>query len=236
MLTAIALLSAQTVRHPATAADLAGGAPLSSRAAAAIVPVHAAYAKVAAEQAKQAPPASDRDRLERLLDEDQAGRAALAKIDLTSLLDADRKAASKAIWHEILTHDLADQRLLKTMMPARGWFVRSRYGEKAATAAFLIVQHAVNDPALMRDALARMKPLVAGGEVRGPDYALLHDRISLEFDHKPQLYGSQVACSGGKWVPSDLADPAHLDARRKAMGFDKSEAEYLDYFKDQPCN
>ena len=234
MIAPVVLILLQIAMRPAVAADLPT-APLSQQAAAAIAPVHDAYARVAAAQAALPLAKTDRERLERLLDEDQAGRGALERVDLHVLSEPERRAATDAMWREILTHDLTDQEALKAMMPTRGWFKRSDYGAKAATAAFLIVQHAVNDPALMRDVLARMKPLVASGEASGQDYALLYDRISLTFDHKRQLYGSQVQCRDGAWVAYDLADPARVDARRKAMGFDEDEAAYLAHFDNKEC-
>ncbi|HZL00365.1 MAG TPA: hypothetical protein VFC47_10735 [Caulobacteraceae bacterium] len=84
---------------------------------------------------------------------DQAGRGVLESIDLSSLPEEQRKTAHAAMWAKIKTHDLADQAVLKPLIPPEGWFLKSKYGDKAATAAFLIVQHAENDPALMRETL-----------------------------------------------------------------------------------
>jgi hypothetical protein len=122
------------------------------------------------------------------------------------------------------------------MMPATGWFTRSKYGKRASDAAFLIVQHAVNDPDLMRDGLKRMTPFVGTGEIDDQQYALLYDRISLQFDYKPQRYGSQVVCRAGTWQPDTLEDPDHVDERRKAVGMRQTEAEYLKYFGKMPCH
>jgi hypothetical protein len=209
---------------------------LSPQAAALIAPVHAAFAKVAAEQRKLPPPSSDREKLERMFDLDQAGRAVLVTIDFAKLPQDEQQPAQMAAWQEINAHDLADQAALKAMIPKAGWFLKSVYGAKAASAAFLIVQHAVNDPDLMRTTLRRMAPLVAKGEADAGDYGLMFDRVALEFDHKPQRYGSQVECKDGKWQPYNLEDPAHVDERRKALGFEQTEAEYLKNFDSDPCH
>lgn len=208
----------------------AAAAPLSPQATALIAPVHAAYARVEAEQARLPPATTDRQKLERMGQIDQAGRQAEAKIDLSVLPAAERQAAERAIWTEIDAHDLADQAALKPMiarLPPGGWFTRAAYGEAASEAAFLIVQHAVNDPALMRDTLVRLEPLASRGEIDGGDYALMYDRVAQQFEHKPQRYGSQLSCKDGRWQALDLEDPAHVDARRKAVGLKLTEAEYL---------
>lgn len=83
-------------------------APLSPQAQALLAPIHDAYVRVEATQARSPPPASDRERLERLYELDQAGRGARRRIDLTVLPDGDRKAAYTASWTEIKARDLAD--------------------------------------------------------------------------------------------------------------------------------
>ena len=121
------------------------------------------------------------------------------------------------------------------MTPPSGWFDRELYGDKAASAAFLIVQHATNDPQLMRDTLAKLEPLARQRKIDGGQYALMYDRVALEFEHKPQRYGSQVSCTAGSWRADDVEDPARLDERRRAVGLKQTEAEYLALFKARPC-
>ena len=221
-----ALTGASTV--PASPAALAEGLDL-------IAPIHSAFTKVVAAQAELPPAADDRERLERLEDLDQAGREVLIRLDFSTLPREQQLAARSAAWSEINQHDLDNQAALERMIPKDGWFNKSKYGAKASKAAFHIVQHATNNPGLMRLALSRMEPLVASGEVDGSSYALLYDRVSLIFDHKPQRYGSQVLCQAGVWVPQNLEDPAHVDERRNAVGLKQTESDYLKSFADQPC-
>ena len=141
-------------------AAIAATAPLSPQAEALIAPVHAAYAKVEAEQAGLPPATGDRQKLERMLPVDQDGREADEKVDLSSLPPAEQTAAKQAMWNEINAHDLADQAALKPMiakLPPDGWFTDPTWGRKASAAVFLIVQHAVNDPTLMRNTLVRLE-------------------------------------------------------------------------------
>lgn len=195
-------------------------------AAALVALVHLAFAEVEKRQAALPPPVSDRERLERLYDLDQAGRDALMKIDLSQLPEEQQETAIKDIAREIDDHDRANQDALKKMLPKGGWFSRSKIGPKGEAAAFLIVQHAVDDSALMHAVLPRIEAAVRQGEADGPAYAELYDRIALEFDHKPQLYGSQLQCAGGKWAPLEVEDPGHLDDRRRAIGL-PPEADLL---------
>jgi hypothetical protein len=218
----------------AITAPLLAGA-LSPEANKAITSVAAAYEQVEAEQSKLPPATNDRERLERLVELDQAGRTAFEGPAWSAVSKAEYPIARSSAFDIITKHDLADQAALKAMLPAEGWFRTSKYGPKATFAAFVIVQHAVNDPDLMRSTLAKMKPLIVQGEVRGPDYALLFDRVALEFDHKPQKYGSQIGCKDGRPQPRDLEDPATVNERRKSIGFKDTEEEYLQNFKNMRC-
>lgn len=211
-------------------------APTPATRAAAVV-VKQAYS---AEEQRQVtlPLSSDvSERLTRLLRLDQAGRKTMKEVQLklNTLPAKQRQVAHDLVWAEINAHDLQDQKALKSMIPAEGWFTKSRYKKDATLAAFMIVQHAVNDPELMRSTLGKMEGFLPLGEVDGGQYALLYDRVSLEFDHKPQRYGSQAWCQGGKMVVRDLEDPAHVDERRRAVGMKQTLAEYLATMADFPC-
>lgn len=212
----------------ALAADATEG--LSPQAAKLIAPVHQVYLTLEGEQATYPPAKTVGDKLERLYDLDQAGRGIEQNVDLSTLPKAQQKLAKEAMDAEIARHDLANQKILKALIPAAGWFKVSSDGERATLTAFLIVQHAVNDPQLMRDALPRLKTEVDLGEASAQWYALLFDRVAVEFDHKPQRYGTQTSCVQGKWQPDKAEDPSNLDARRKALGLKESEADYLKHF------
>ena len=212
-----ALLTATTVALPS----------LTPASKAFIAPVHAAYARVEAEQTALPPARSDAERLERLYDLDQSARGPLEALGFQTLPADQRAAAMDAVGREVMAHDLADQAAVRRLIPAQGWFARSVYGEKASKAAFLIVQHATNDPALMRSVLPKLRRMWRQGEVDSWQYAYLYDRIALTFDHKPQRYGTQVNCVDGAWRPASLEDPAHVDRRRRAIGLNQSESDYL---------
>jgi hypothetical protein len=147
---------------------------------------------------------------------DQAQRAALPDLVASGLTDADKRAATSAIWQRIGSDDAANTAYVKSVLPPDGWFRNTRDGRQVARDAWLIVQHSP-DAAFQRQVLARMAPLVASGEANGPDYALLYDRTAM-FAGRPQRYGSQMTCKDGRYVPADLEDPADLDRRRAEVG------------------
>ena len=105
------------------------------------------------------------------------------------------------------------------MVASYGWPAKSLVGEKAAHAAWLLVQHADADPAFQRRCLDLMEKLPPG-EVSARDVAYLTDRVLLA-EGKPQRFGTQFQKdAAGKWVPKTLEDPEHVDDRRRAAGLE----------------
>jgi hypothetical protein len=123
-------------------------------------------------------------------------------------------------------------KLLK-MVPPKGWFLTSVYGDQAAGAAFLIIQHSEIEH--WRRFVPILEPLVARGEVDGQSYGLMYDRLAIN-EERPQRYGTQMTCVGGRWVIdyANLEDPETADARRQAMGFLQTLAEYETNFAAYP--
>jgi len=204
---------------------------LSSEVAARIAPVEVAIRSVRQAQSRRPPPANDAEKLTRMAEVEQAARNAMVEIDLHDLPKPERDAAFQAMWAPVLAVDKANQATLLEMLPPEGWFYASRYGPEAANAAFLIVQH--GNPELWRRFVPVLGPLVAKGEVSGTAYALMFDRLALS-EGRPQRYGSQMTCKAGKFVVDALEDPAHVEERRKAMGFTETLAEYAQRFASYP--
>jgi hypothetical protein len=223
-------VSSLTLMLSSAATVFAAAESLSPQASALIAPVHQVYLTLEAQHATYPPAITRGDKLERLYDFDQAGRGIMQNVDLSTLPKDQQKLAKDAMNVEIEKHDIANQKAMKALIPAEGWFKVSADGERGTLTAFLIVQHATNDPQLMRDTLPRLKTAVDAGEASAQWYALLFDRVAVEFDHKPQRYGTQLNCVQGKWQLDKVDEPANLDARRKALGLSESEADYLKHF------
>lgn len=106
---------------------------------------------------------------------------------------------------------------LDAIIDAHGWPGRVLVGEDASQAAFLVLQHAIGSPAVMRRGLPLVQAAAMDGDVDPVQVAMLEDRI-LSFEGKPQRYGTQFDWDeDGLLNPLPIADPADVDARRRAV-------------------
>lgn len=204
---------------------------LSPETQAVIAPVAAAIEDVRVRHAALGPATDVRTRLERMGELDQAGRQVITQLDFSRLPDAERMAAVRAAGAPIEAVDQENQRALLAMTPPEGWFLKSRYGAKAAEAAFHIVQHSDED--LWRRFLPVLQPLVATGEIDGQSYAMMFDRLATS-EGRPQRYGTQFRCDNGKWRPYPIESLEALEARRAEMAFPVPFADYRAHFESQP--
>jgi hypothetical protein len=123
--------------------------------------------------------------------------------------------------------ELDDRGLLrmKEVVAKYGWPGRSLVGTEAATAAYLIVSHAVRDVAFQRLALEAMKKLPPC-EVENTQLASLSDRV-LNAEGKKQLYGTMIFVKpDGTFAPNPIEDEANVDKRRAELGL-QPLAEYI---------
>jgi hypothetical protein len=142
--------------------------------------------------------------------------------ELLQMRDADQRVRSAAFhatnFHGILEVDSRHLGRLKEIVDQYGWPGKSLVGEDGANAAWLLVQHATQDPQFMKHCRGLMKRAMENGEAAPKDYAYLEDRVRLQ-DGKPQLYGTQfVQDSKGRLVLQPLKDPEDVDIRRRKMG------------------
>lgn len=163
---------------------------------------------------------------------DQAPRTAISDIMRSSMSVEDKAEARAALRPIMEDQDRKNLQIVLDHLPPEGWYLRSRYGDEVATTAFYVVQH--SDVETWRRFVPVLEPLVAQGEVAGPAYALMYDRLALS-EQRPQRYGSQVACENGRWVALYLEDPDNVDERRRAMSFPDTYAEYVAGFQAIPC-
>lgn len=153
-----------------------------------------------------------RDELGRRRTVDQAVRRDRSRHPEMAEVDADNTAYIKEVVKDV------------------GWIDVARFGQGAADAAFLLVQHSGDLP-LMLAALPEIEKDVRAGKAHGQNFALLYDRTQLMSGGK-QRYGTQVTENeDGKLVVRKLEDPDHVDARRKELGMRPLRA-YLALFGD----
>ncbi|WP_417231734.1 DUF6624 domain-containing protein [Brevundimonas sp.] len=195
---------------------------------AALEVLRASIAEARDVQSALPPPQTDRDRLERMGAIDQAARQGLWKA-MATVPPAERGRVRRALWPEVRAIDIENQQQLLTMVPEEGWFRRSRYGDSAAASAFLIVQH--GDETLWERFLPVLADLVPSGEVAGPEYAMMYDRLQMTRD-QPQRYGTQMTCPSGtgQWTLWRLEDAGRVDEYRSSVGLGPV-AEYVNSFR-----
>ena len=163
-----------------------------------------------------------------------AGMGALDQTMRTGFLDirrnaspSEREAMDREIGAKIDAVDEVHERRLKEILTDHeGWFPKSQFGDRAATAAYQIVQHST-DQSFKREVIERMRPLVGTPELNGDQFARMVDRYELG-EGRQQVYGTQgTRCQDGRYVvPSDILAPETLEERRRTLGMEPM-SEYL---------
>ena len=109
---------------------------------------------------------------------------------------------------------------LRSILAEHGWLQTSQIGDDGATALWLLVQHAILDPPLMRQAHRLLTQAVGSGNAQPSWLASLTDRI-LTLEGRAQRYGTQHDWdANGLLSPLPIAEPAQVDARRRAVGLE----------------
>jgi hypothetical protein len=143
--------------------------------------------------------------LMRLAERDQEARRAL--------LANPRSANAGAKVQRIDRENTAELRAIVTQF---GWPGRSLVGQRGASAAWLLVQHADHDRPFQKQCLKLMQA-APDGEVSKQDLAFLIDRVLLA-EGKKQRYGTQFKQTGRGVTPEPMEDEASVDVRRAKMG------------------
>lgn len=129
------------------------------------------------------------------------------------------------------TVDADNTAALARILDTYGWPGLSLVGERAATAAWLIAQHAPLDFQL--HALSLLRDATSRSEAPAWHVAYLVDRC-LMHQGEPQLYGTQYldTADGRGMRLWTVVDPDHLDARRAEVGLGP-HTEYEAAFRTQ---
>lgn len=133
--------------------------------------------------------------------------------------------------------DWQNTRDLRALLKIHGWFKRSEWGPDPDSQAWLLVQHADQEPEFQKEVLRRLEKLHKVKETSGSNYAYLFDRIAASFfdpsKRRPQRYGTQGVCQArGHWEPLQIEDLDHVDQRRAEVGLGPLR-EYVAMASDQ---
>lgn len=114
-------------------------------------------------------------------------------------------------------HDEHAQALEK-IIDTIGWPAKSKVGDEASQAAWLILLHAISRPEFQKKSVLLLRALVDEGEVEAKELAYLEDRICF-FERKPQKYGTQFDWDeNGELKPWQIENPQMVDELRQKMG------------------
>ena len=119
-------------------------------------------------------------------------------------------------------------RRLRRIIESVGWPGSDLVGSDGAEAAWLILQHAISEPDLLRRILPLLTAAAREGKADPAHAAMLEDRIRF-FEGRPQRYGTQLDWDAeGSLSPGGVEDPHKLAERREAVGLPPLEQQIED--------
>lgn len=131
--------------------------------------------------------------------------------------------------------DASSQKYLSRLLETYDWIDRKRFGKKVSDRAWLLAQHADNDPGFQVMVLGRMEAYLETKGVSRENYAFLWDRVAVNTGQL-QRYGTQPDwnCVDGKMQLQPMEDPLNVDERRSQMGMGPV-AKSLERMSQQTC-
>ena len=147
--------------------------------------------------------------------------------ELSAMAEEDQRVRADLAWDGHLfrgyhprmaeVHSRNAERL-REIIDQHGWPGRTLVGDRAERAAWLILQHAIAYPQLMRSGLELIREASERGEVSRAEVAVLEDRIRI-LEGRSQLYGTQYDWDDrGEMSPLPIEDSKGVDERRLAIG------------------
>jgi hypothetical protein len=153
--------------------------------------------------------------------------------DLKARVESDQLARkrwltnskSRAFASSVSEIDAANLTWLRNLLEQRGYPTAAQVGNEGVHLAWILLQHADEDPKLQSQLLPVLEQRYAAGELPANDLARISDRVLIA-SRKPQRYGTQF-----DWFSSNfkLPEPSRLreiDAEREKLGL-MSLADYV---------
>jgi hypothetical protein len=122
---------------------------------------------------------------------------------------------------------------LEAIIEHHGWPGKTLVGEDGGHAAWLLLQHAIEKPDLVRRGLPILRAAVARGEAPPAQAAYLAVKICF-FERRPQRYGTQFDWDAeGRMSPWVLEDPERVDEYRSAVGLGPLQEKIEQFGSDE---
>jgi len=107
---------------------------------------------------------------------------------------------------------------LNEIIDTIGYPTTSKVGKEASEATWLVIQHAIGQPAFMKKCAGLLEEAVEKNQANPKSLAYLTDRIAV-FEGKPQRYGTQFDWDeNGVLSPNPADDLNEVNQRRKSIG------------------
>ena len=145
------------------------------------------------------------------------------RAELIAMRDADQEARrrlikdqkNEALKKEVAAIDVRNVGRLREILKTVGWPGKVLAGTDGAGAAWTVAQH--GGQVFLQQTVPLMRAAAEHGDLDWSLVASSIDRVLLGAG-KQQLYGTQFDTEGDKCAPKNVAQPEHLDERRKAVG------------------
>ena len=162
-------------------------------------------------------------KLQQMFDVDQYVRGLVMNVYQRGYTQPEMQCAMSEFVPRMSAIDAKDTSDMKGILKVYGWIKISGFGDLADNQAWLIVQHADQDPQFQKSVLAILEKLWPLGETSPKNFAYLFDRVASSWidplKRVPQRYGTQGQCHApGDWGPLQLEDVLHLDDLRAQVG------------------
>lgn len=116
-------------------------------------------------------------------------------------------------------------RILEDIINRIGYPTIEKVGSEASEATWLLVQHSIDSPSLMKQSLNELEKLANENNFYLNNYIYLLDRV-LVLEGKPQIYGTQFDWDeNGELSPNKIKDPKKVNERRKSVGLNPIEEQ-----------
>lgn len=119
--------------------------------------------------------------------------------------------------------DSMNQLKVQTILSTYGWLPKTKVGEKASDAIFLVVQHGGEE--LIRENLPALKKQAQKNEAKATHAAMMADRL-LMYEGKKQIYGTQASGdTTGRGFVWPVNNPERVNQLRREAGFELTVEE-----------